>query len=538
MGLGPEVVRERVADSLTKDVDRRATLVVLINRGANEVLDAGKELVIARERDATAGDVDVSDLEGAALEHDDAGDDSVLGELLTVAKNDGVSITDTKAVNVDNAGIDAGAKRDLAVAHLERIAVVEQPDILAGNAYGFRELSVSAKVDGLAVDRHEVARMHHGEHELELLLATVTGNVHDGVRLIEDLAADLGQRVDDALNALLVTGNGRGGDDDGVALADGEALVLAVRHAGERGEGLALTAGAEHDDLVLGDIAELERIKDVLVRDLEIAELAGNLGVGHHGTTGHDDLAADRSGGIADLLETVNVTREARDEHTTGGVLDNVPERGAHRGLAGGEARDVGVRGIRKQQVDALLGKLVDGVVVGRDAIDGRLIELEVARVHDGAGRRLNIEAECAGNRVRHRKELERKAAETEARAISDLAELRTLDVVFGELTLDHAKRELARKDGHLAREVHEEVRERARVVLVAVGNHDTTEFLLVLEDIGVVRKNEVDSRLIIIGEHKASVDEDHVIAALERRHVLSDAIKAAKRDDLERRGL
>ena len=201
-------------------------------------------------------------------------------------------------------------------------------------------------------------------------------------------------------------------------------------------------------------------------------------------------------------------------------------------------SRDVGVRGIRKQQVDALLGKLVDGVVVGRDAIDGRLIELEVARVHDGAGRRLNIEAECAGNRVRHRKELERKAAETEARAISDLAELRTLDVVFGELTLDHAKRELAREDGHLAREVHEEVRERARVVLVAVGNHDATEFLLVLEDIGVVRKDEVDSRLIIIGEHKASVDEDHVIAALERRHVLSDAIKAAKRDDLERRGL
>ena len=181
MGLGPEVIRERVADSLAKDVDRRAALVVLINRGANKVLDSGKELVIARERDAAAGDIDVSDLEGAALKHDDAGDDSVLGELLTVAKNDGVSITDTKAVNVDNAGIDAGAKRDLAVAHLERVAVVEQPDILAGNAYGFRKLRVSAKVDGLTVDWHEVARMHHGEHELELLLATVARNVHDGV---------------------------------------------------------------------------------------------------------------------------------------------------------------------------------------------------------------------------------------------------------------------------------------------------------------------------------------------------------------------
>ena len=139
---------------------------------------------------------------------------------------------------------------------------------------------------------------------------------------------------------------------------------------------------------------------------------------------------------------------------------------------------------------------------------------------------------------MRHREELKREAAEVEGGAISDLTELRALDVVLGELALNHAKRELARKDGHLAREVHEKVRERARVVLVAVGDHDATELILVLEDIGVVRKDEVDSRLIIIGEHEASVDEDHVIAALERGHVLSDAIKAAKRDDLERRGL
>ena len=139
---------------------------------------------------------------------------------------------------------------------------------------------------------------------------------------------------------------------------------------------------------------------------------------------------------------------------------------------------------------------------------------------------------------MRHREELKRKAAETDAGAISDLTELRALDVVLGKLTLDHAKRKLAREDGHLAREVHKEVRERTRVILVAVSDNYAAELLLVLENIGVVRKDEVDSRLIIIGEHKASVDEDHVIAALERRHVLSDAIKAAKRDDLERRGL
>ena len=65
-------------------------------------------------------------------------------------------------------------------------------------------------------------------------------------------------------------------------------------------------------------------------------------------------------------------------------------------------------------------------------------------------------------------------------------------------------------------------------MVLVAVGDDDTAELLLVLQNIGVVGKHQIDTRLGVIREHETGVDEHHVVAALEDRHVLADAVKAA----------
>ena len=73
-------------------------------------------------------------------------------------------------------------------------------------------------------------------------------------------------------------------------------------------------------------------------------------------------------------------------------------------------------------------------------------------------------------------------------------------------------------------------------MVLVAVGDDDAAEFLLVLQNIRIVGKHQVDTGLRIVGEHEASIDEHHVVAALEDRHVLADAVKAAERNNLQGR--
>ena len=120
--------------------------------------------------------------------------------------------------------------------------------------------------------------------------------------------------------------------------------------------------------------------------------------------------------------------------------------------------------------------------------------------------------------------------------AALDLAELGCADAELGELALDKTERQLAREDGHLVVEVLQQIRKRTGVVLVAVGDDDTAELLLVLQNIGVVGKHQVNTGLGIVGEHEASVNEHHVVAAFEDRHVLADAVKAAERNDLQGR--
>ena len=138
---------------------------------------------------------------------------------------------------------------------------------------------------------------------------------------------------------------------------------------------------------------------------------------------------------------------------------------------------------------------------------------------------------------MRGREELDGEAPEVDVATALDLAELGRADAELRKLALDEAQGEFAREDRHLVVEVLEQIRQGARVVLVAVRDDDAAQLVLVFQHIGVVGQHQVDAGLVVVGEHEAGVDEDHVIAALESGHVLADAVKAAQGDDLERNG-
>ena len=231
----------------------------------------------------------------------------------------------------------------------------------------------------------------------------------------------------------------------------------------------------------------------------------------------------------------MDVAGEGSDEDATLGVLDRMEDRRTDLRLGLGEARDGGVGGVGHEQVDALLAELCECAVVGGDTVDRGLIELEVARVDDGASRSLQEHAERAGDGVRRGEKFDGEAAEIDVAATLDLAELGCTDAELGKLALDEAEGELAGENRHLIVEVLQEIRQRTRMVLMAMGDDDAAKLVLVLENIGVIRQDEVDAGLVVVREHEACVDEHHVIAALEGGHVLADAVKAAQGDDLER---
>lgn len=111
---------------------------------------------------------------------------------------------------------------------------------------------------GLTVNRHKVRGLGHGHQELELLLATVTRDVDESAVLIPHVAAELGQAVDDLLDGLLVARNRSCRKDNGIALVDGERLVLAIGHAGQGRQRLALRTGAHDDNLIVGQVIDIE----------------------------------------------------------------------------------------------------------------------------------------------------------------------------------------------------------------------------------------------------------------------------------------
>ncbi len=132
------------------------------------------------------------------------------------------------------------------------------------------------------------------------------------------------------LDGLLVARDRRRRDDHGISAFDGDGLVVTVGHARECRERLALAAGTHHDDLLGRESVRIESVDDVLVVDLQVAEFAGDLGVGDHRAAGDDDLAVGRDRRVADLLDAVDVAGERRRDHALVGVLDDVAQRGSH----------------------------------------------------------------------------------------------------------------------------------------------------------------------------------------------------------------
>ena len=226
---------------------------------------------------------------------------------------------------------------------------------------------------------------------------------------------------------------------------------------------------------------------------------------------------------------------ERRDDDATLRLRYDLRQLLADFGLRRREVGVLGVGGVAHHEVDADFAELRQRAEVGGHAVDGGLIELEVARVQHVSGRALEEHAHGARDGMVHGEELGREAAQLDLVARFDLDELGVLDLMLGELALDEAQRHLRAVDGHVAIEVLHEVREGSRVVLVAVRDDDAAQLVGVLQHVGVVGQDEIDARMVVVGKHQASVVEDHVAFALEHRHVLADGVETAQRDDLER---
>ena len=81
-------------------------------------------------------------------------------------------------------------------------------------------------------------------------------------------------------------------------------------------------------------------------------------------------------------------------------------------------------------------------------------------------------------------------------------------------------------------RDLAEEVRKRADVILVTVGQEHGTDRFVQVGQIREVGQDQVDSEVLVAGEREARVDDDCLPVGLEDGRVLADLAEPTERDD------
>ena len=71
-------------------------------------------------------------------------------------------------------------------------------------------------------------------------------------------------------------------------------------------------------------------------------------------------------------------------------------------------------------------------------------------------------------------------------------------------------------------------------MVLVAVGDEQALDLLLILQHKGEIGDDHVHAQHIVLGEDEAAVHDDHIAAALVDGHILAHLTQAAQRVDVD----
>ena len=175
---------------------------------------------------------------------------------------------------------------------------------------------------------------------------------------------------------------------------------------------------------------------------------------------------------------------------------------------------------------------LRDALQIHDGTVDRRIVNLEVAGVHDDANRRANREHERIRDGVVHMDELHGEAAAADGFARLDHMQL----TAFGQTRNAVVELILEQLDGHASAvnrctEFAHQIRQTADVILVSVGDKNATHAVAVLKHIGEIRNDGVNARHGFIRKNLTAVHDDDVVAVFIRGHVLADFAHAAQRN-------
>ncbi len=389
---------------------------------------------------------------------------------------------------------------------------------------------MGAEVAVLPVDGDEVAGPGQVEHQLQILLRGVAGDMDEGHVLPEHLGPQAKEGVDHPADDPLVAGDDPGGENHQVAFLDLEMLVLSGRHERDGRVGLPLASGGEDDLAIRRKFGQLLQRREHTGGNCEIPQLAGDRHVPHHALPEERHLPPVAGRQVQHVLDSVNVGGEGGHDDPPPGLLEEPGEGLPNVRLGAGVPGTLRVGGVGAEGQHSPLPQLGEPVIVGMLAVDRARVQLEVSGVDDGADRAPDGEPDAVHDRVGDAERLHGETAQLEPLARAERPEVGLLrEAVLAQAIGHERQRERSAVDRD--REVAEQVRKRADVILVAVGQHHSAKRLALAEKIGEIGDDVVDPQHLVIGKHEAAVHGDQILAELDQHHVEADLAEPTQRD-------
>ena len=466
---------------------------------------------------------------------DDHDDHAVLGQVFAVFQHHPPHIADPLAVNknpprfdlLDNSGR-IGIERD-------HLAVGGQDAAFLGDADLAGQLDMLDQVPVFAMNRYEKAGLHRVQHQLELFLAGVAGDMHLGHLFVEDLGAATIEMVDQFGNCALVAGNHARGEDHRVPLFQLDLLVIVHGDAGQGAHRLALAAGGDDADLFRRQMRQFPQVHQNIVRNRQVTQIPGDLHIFNHGATVQQDLAAAAGGIVGHLLHAMDAAGEGGHDDTAAAARKYFGKGFPDIFLGEGVALALHVGGIGQQRQHTGLAVARQAGQVGQLAIDRGMVDLEVAGMDHDPFRRGDGQRATIDHRVGHPQELHAETAQLHSVARLDDHQLhRTVKLVFLELFVDKPQRQGRAVDRHVQLLQHEG--KRSDVILVPVGQADGADIPDSLTQPGDIGYHVVDSEHFRAGKHQAAIDDDDVLVIDVSHHVHADFAQSAQGHYLQRR--
>ena len=230
----------------------------------------------------------------------------------------------------------------------------------------------------------------------------------------------------------------------------------------------------------------------------------------------------------------MNAGREHRHDQLAFGAGEDFLEGVDDIELRPGVAPTVDVGAVAEHAHDTLAAELRQTVEVDVLAVEGRLVDLEIARMEERPGWRVQRDRDAVRHAVRDADELD--VGRADRHAVSRLYRhepIAGVDAVLGELWGGKGQREGRAVDA--SPDVGPHIGNRADMVLVPVRQHERvhpTDLLQVRQ----VRNDQVDAEQVGLGEHHARIDEQARTRARNRHHVHAELAQAPQGDGFEHR--